>query len=176
MPLADDQRLPLYLQAEGAKLQLDSGVLPLTRDDDEVATAPLAEVSDVVLIGPVIVTTPCLHALLRADIPVSWHTMGGWFLGHTSGLGVGRLGIRLAQYRAGGDGAHALGLARSLVAAKIRGQRLMLRRNHKGRRRRSRCAVSTGWNSTPSAPRASTNFSASRARRRPAISPSCRTC
>lgn len=131
VPLADDQRLPLYLQAEGARLQLDGRVLRLTCNDEELATAPLAEVSDVVLIGPVTVTTPCLHALLRADIPVSWHTMGGWFLGHTSGLGNSRLGLRLAQYRAAGAGAHALDLARSLVAAKIHGMRLMLRRNHK---------------------------------------------
>lgn len=132
VPLADDQRLPLYLQSEGARLQLEGEVLRLTRDDAELASAPLADVSEVVLIGPVAITTPCLHALLRADVPVSWHTMGGWFLGHTCGLGGAGLSRRLAQYRAAGDGAQALGLARTLVASKIQGLRLMIRRNHKG--------------------------------------------
>lgn len=132
VPLADDQRLPLYLQSEGAKLRLEGEVLYLTRDDEELASPPLADVSEVVLIGPVSITTPCLHALLRADIPVSWHTMGGWFLGHTCGLGGAGLGRRLAQYRAAGDAGQALGLARALVASKIQGLRLMIRRNHKG--------------------------------------------
>lgn len=132
VPLADDQRLPLYLQSEGARLQLEGEVLRLTRDDEQLATAPVAEVSEVVLIGPVAITTPCLHALLKADIPVSWHTMSGWFLGHTSGLGGAGLGRRLAQYRAAGDSGQALGLARTLVASKIQGLRLMIRRNHKG--------------------------------------------
>jgi CRISPR-associated endonuclease Cas1 len=132
VPLADDQRLPLYLQSEGARLQLDGAVLRLTREAEEIATAPLAEVCEVVLIGPVSITTPCLHALLKADIPVSWHTSHGWFLGHASGLGDAGLGRRLAQYRAGSDGGQALGLARTLIAAKIQGLRLMLRRNHKG--------------------------------------------
>lgn len=132
VPLADDQRLPLYLQSEGARLQLEGEVLKLTRDDEDLATAPLAEVSEVVLIGPVAITTPCLHALLKADIPVSWHTISGWFLGHTSGLGGAGLSRRLAQYRAAGDSGQALTLARTLVAAKIQGLRLMIRRNHKG--------------------------------------------
>jgi CRISPR-associated protein Cas1 len=127
-----DGRLPLYLQAEHGELGLAGERLELRVSGAVTATAPMDEVSSVALVGNVAVTTPCLHRLMDAGIPVSWHAASGWFLGHTMGLGEGRLVLRRAQYRAAEDAARTLDIARPLVAAKIHGQRLLLRRNHKG--------------------------------------------
>ena len=64
-------------------------------------------------------------------LPIRGDTHGGWFLGHTVGLGHKNAELRTAQYRASFDTAHCLRLARGLVAAKVRNQRTLLRRNWK---------------------------------------------
>jgi CRISPR-associated protein Cas1 len=59
------------------------------------------------------------------------HSRGGWFLGHTIGVGHKNVELRTAQFRASFDEGHCRRLARDLVAAKIRNQRTLLRRNWK---------------------------------------------
>jgi CRISPR-associated endonuclease Cas1 len=66
---------------------------------------------------------------MRRGIPVTWHSHGGWFLGHTVGTGHKNVELRTAQYRASFDEAFCLRFARDLVAAKIRNARTLLRRN-----------------------------------------------
>lgn len=123
--------LPLYVQARGAKVAKSGEVLEVSVDDEKVASARLIDVSQVVLQGGVYLTTPALHELMAREIPVTWLSHGGWFLGHTTGLGHKNVELRTAQYRASFDPAHCLRLARDLVAAKIRNQRTLLRRNWK---------------------------------------------
>jgi CRISP-associated protein Cas1 len=66
---------------------------------------------------------------MRREIPVSWYSNGGWFLGHTIGTGHRNVELRTAQYRASFDPAFCLRLSRSLVASKLRNCRTLLRRN-----------------------------------------------
>lgn len=132
-PLAVSQApaLPLYVQARGAKVAKNGDVLDVSVDDEPVASARLMDVSQVVLQGGVYLTSPALHELMARGVPVTWLSHGGWFLGHTVGLGHKNVELRTAQYRASFDNAHCLRLARDLVAAKIRNQRTLLRRNWK---------------------------------------------
>lgn len=123
--------LPLYVQMRGAKVALKGEVLEISVDDEPSASARLAEVSQVVLQGGVYLTAPALHELMARQIPVTWLSYGGWFLGHTVGLGHKNVELRTAQYRASFDDGVCLRLARELVAAKIRNQRTQLRRNWK---------------------------------------------
>lgn len=123
--------LPLYVQARGAKVAKKGDVLEISVDDEAAATARLMDVSQLVLQGGVYLTSPALHELMARDIPVTWLSHGGWFLGHTVGLGHKNVELRTAQYRASFDADHCLRLARDIVAAKIRNQRTMLRRNWK---------------------------------------------
>lgn len=127
-----DEALPLYVQAQGAKIAKRHETLEITQEDEPPVTARLIDVSQVVLFGNVGLTTPCLHELMRREIPVSWHSYGGWFLGHTTGTGHKNVELRTAQYRASFDPAICLQLARGLVAAKIRNGRTLLRRNWRG--------------------------------------------
>jgi CRISPR-associated protein Cas1 len=92
---------------------------------------PIGDVSELVLHGPVSLTTPALGALLREEIPVTYASTGGWVLGHTVSTGHKNVAIRIAQYRAAFDERRSLAFARSLVAAKIRNARVFLRRNFK---------------------------------------------
>ena len=123
--------LPLYVQAHRAKVAKSGDTLVVTVEDKKVATARLTETSQVVLMGNVSVTTPCLHELMWRGIPVTWHSFGGWFLGHTTGNGHKNVEMRTAQYRASFDEAICLRFAKGLVSAKIQNCRTLLRRNWK---------------------------------------------
>ena len=132
---SDDPALPVYVQEPGARLRKEGERLAIdTRDRKGAAKLPMSSVSQVALFGPVSVTTPALHALMRAEIPVSWFSTGGWFLGHTVGTGSGNVAVREAQYRTAFSGPRSLAFARGLVAAKIKNSRTMLRRNWRAER------------------------------------------
>lgn len=123
--------LPMYVQARCAKVAKKGDVLEVSVDDEKTASARLMDVSQLVLQGGVYLTGPALHELMARNIPVTWLSHGGWFLGHTIGLGHKNVELRTAQFRASFDEQHCLQLARDLVAAKIRNQRTQLRRNWK---------------------------------------------
>jgi CRISPR-associated endonuclease Cas1/CRISPR-associated protein Cas4 len=127
-----DEALPLYVQANQAKVTKKGETLEISVNDQPAATARLADVSQVVTMGNVYITTPCLHELMRRDIPVSWHSYGGWFLGHTVGTGHKNVELRTAQYRASFDERLCLRIARGLVETKILNARTLLRRNWRG--------------------------------------------
>ena len=131
MTVSRDEALPLYVQARGAKVAKKGETLEISVDDQATQTARLVEVSQLVLMGQVYVTTPTLHELMSREIPVSWHSFGGWFMGHTIGTGHKNVEVRTAQYRASFDEQACLRLAKGLVAAKVQNQRTLLRRNWK---------------------------------------------
>ena len=129
--IARDEALPLYVQARGAKVAKKGETLEISVEDQKVQTVRLIEVSQLVLMGQIYVTTPTLHELMSREIPVSWHSFGGWFLGHTVSTGHKNVEVRTAQYRASFDSQACLRLAKGLVTAKIQNQRTLLRRNWK---------------------------------------------
>lgn len=132
-PLAvqKDDALPVYVQARHAKVSKTGETLEIYVDDQKVQTARLGEVSQLAVWGNIYVTTPALQELMAREIPVSWHSHGGWFIGHTMGTGHKNVEIRTAQYRASFDPAHCLRLAKGFVVAKIQNARTLLRRNWK---------------------------------------------
>ena len=66
---------------------------------------------------------------MRRNIPVTWQSYGGWFLGHSVGAGHANVELRTAQYRGSFAEDVCLTLARGWVQAKIRNSRTLLRRN-----------------------------------------------
>jgi len=125
-----DTALPLYVQEPGARVGKSGETLNIETEAGKTAV-PIGEVSELVLLGPVSLTTPALTSLLREEIPVTWGSTGGWVLGHTVSTGHRNVSIRLDQYRAAFDERRSLIIARGLVAAKIRNSRVFLRRNSK---------------------------------------------
>jgi CRISPR-associated protein Cas4 len=130
-----DTALPLYVQEPGARVSKSGEVLVIEVEDAEKkktkTEVALGDVSELVLHGPVSLTTPALGALMREEIPVTYASTGGWVLGHTVSTGHRNVAIRIAQSRAAFDERRSLIFARSLVAAKIRNARVFLRRNFK---------------------------------------------
>jgi len=126
-----EEALPLYVQANKASVRKKGETLEISVDDKPVSSARLLEVSQVVVMGNVYITTPTLHELMRREIPVTWHSYGGWFLGHSQGVGHKNVELRTAQYKASFDEQICLHLAKGLVRAKILNCRTLLRRNWK---------------------------------------------
>ncbi len=132
LAVARAEALPMVVQETRARIGKDGETLEVTVEGAKVASARLAEVSQLVVYGSAYLTAPALHELMRREIPVSWHSFGGWFLGHTVGLGHRNVEIRTHQWRQSFDPAFCLRLSRDLVAAKIRNARTLLRRNWRG--------------------------------------------
>lgn len=132
LAVARDEALPLYVQANKASVRKSGETLEVSVDDQRVTTVRLLDVSQLVLMGNVYLTTPTLHELMRREIPVSWHSFGGWFLGHTIGNGHKNVELRTAQYRGSFDEQVCLRIARGLVRAKIQNARTLMRRNWRG--------------------------------------------
>lgn len=103
------------------------------------------------LFGNVSITTPALAALVDRQIPVSFHSHGGWFRGIAHGTGHRNVEVRTTQYRASFDERFRLRFAREHVAAKIDNQRTILRHNWRGERESRQAALNRLHASRPSA-------------------------
>ncbi len=124
-----DEAMPVYVQAHHAKVSKKGEELEISIDDQKVQSVRLIETSQLVLMGNVYVTTPCLQELMQRGIPITWHSYAGWFYGHSIGTGHKNVELRTAQYRASFEPHTCLQLARGLVQAKILNCRTFLRRN-----------------------------------------------
>jgi CRISPR-associated endonuclease Cas1/CRISPR-associated protein Cas4 len=129
LAVAQTEALPVVVQENGARIGKDGETLAITLEGTMLASARLAEVSQLVVYGNAYLTTPALHELMRREIPVSWHSYGGWFLGHTVGLGHRNVELRAHQWHNSFDPTFCLRFARGVVCAKIRNGRSLLRRN-----------------------------------------------
>jgi CRISPR/Cas system-associated endonuclease Cas1 len=127
-----DEALPLVVQSQRARIGKEGETLKISDEEQGDTTVRLIDVSDVALFGNVYITTPALVALFEREIPVTFHSHGGWFRGIAQGVGHRNVEVRTAQYRASFDDAFCLRFARDLVAAKILNQRTILRRNWRG--------------------------------------------
>lgn len=124
--------LPMYVQTPQGFVRKDGERLVVEVEKEKVAEARLMEISQVALFGHTMISPATLHECFRRGIPVSWHTYGGWFVGHTVGTGHHNVEVRTNQYRASFDPQVCLRLARGWVAAKIANCRTLLRRNWRG--------------------------------------------
>ncbi len=127
-----DEALPLIIQSQRARINKEGDTLKIVDEEQGETKVRLIDVSDVALFGNVAITTPALTALLEREIPVTFHSHGGWFRGVAHGVGHRNVEVRTAQYRSSFDDTFCLRFSRDLVAAKIINQRTILRRNWRG--------------------------------------------
>jgi len=129
---ARDDGMPLYVQLQGGYLSKKQGEIVVKEKGKEVHRVRLAETNRVVILGNVGISTPLLRALAQRDIPVAWHSWGGWLYGTFRPSSGRNVIARMAQHRATHDPRRSLELARSFVRGKILNSRVMLRRNAEG--------------------------------------------
>jgi CRISPR-associated protein Cas1 len=90
----------------------------------------VGEISQVNVFGNVQFTAAAVQGLCWAEKPIAHFSYGGWFYGLTQGLGLKNVFLRKQQFTLAEEPFFCLNVARELVAAKIRNQRTLLRRNH----------------------------------------------
>ena len=129
LPARDDAQ-PLYVQELGAKVGVSGHCLQVKdREQKKLLDAPLVDVSHVVLMGNVQMSSQAIREVTSRGVPVAWLSTGGWLSGLLDGLGHGQVALRRAQYAAADDPARSLSLARAFITAKIANSRTFLRRN-----------------------------------------------
>lgn len=129
IPGRDDEGV-LYVNTQGATVGKKDELLVARYGKDVLGTVPLNNLRQVCLMGQVNITTPVLHLLLRAGVPVCFFTRGGWFYGLAQGLPLKNVEWRRQQYVRFHHPETALALSRQVVAGKIQNQRTLLMRNH----------------------------------------------
>lgn len=127
---ARDDKLPVYVQAQGASVRLDGERLIITSRGEAARETRISNTSHVSLFGNVHVSTPALRKLVDRGVPLLLFSYGGWFSGQVTGHDSKNVELRLAQYAASQDAHRCLQLARGFVASKILNCRTLLRRNH----------------------------------------------
>lgn len=126
-----EEGLPLYVQSPGSYLKKDGDQIVIEEKGERIADARYMDISQVVLFGHSGISTPALHECFRRDIPVTFMSYGGWFIGHTVGTGQKNVMSRTLQYQASFNAETCLRLSRRLVAGKIHNCRTLVRRNWK---------------------------------------------
>ena len=121
---------PLYLNSQGVRVGKSGAVLQVREKDALVQDVRIGEICQVSLMGNVQLSTQAVQALCEAGVPVCYFSMGGWFYGITTGLNQKNVFLRRSQFRLAEQEYFARGLARRLVAGKVRNQRTLLQRNH----------------------------------------------
>lgn len=129
-PTGDD-RVPLIVQAPGARIGKRGERLVVAAPDGARAEARLMELSHVAVHGNVSLSAQATAELLDRGIPICHYSHGGWFRGMTGAL-TKNVDVRRAQYRAADHPEASLAVSRAIVAGKVLNQRTMLRRNARG--------------------------------------------
>lgn len=118
----------LYVTEPGARVEKEYHHLLVTLEDRVLMRVPLGRVSEVVLVGPVGVTTPALLALLEAGVGLSLVSRTGQLRGRLVPPTPRNIPLRRRQYERAQDPAFCLEVARAIVGGKLRNQRTLARR------------------------------------------------
>jgi len=124
---------PLYVIEQGAKVHHEGRRLLVKKEDAELSSAPLAQVSEVVLLGNVGLTTPAIKLLLGENIDVVFLTEDGNYCGRLTGPATPHVLLRRKQYGAQGDASFALKMGQGMVRGKLLNERALLMRHNRER-------------------------------------------
>jgi len=118
----------LYVTEPGARVEKDHGRLQVTKEDEVLASVPLAQVSEVVLVGGVGVTTPAMLTLLENGCGLTLITSTGHMRGRLRPAEARNVPLRQKQYRRAEDEKFCLAVSQAIVAGKLRNCRTLARR------------------------------------------------
>lgn len=122
---------PLYIIEQGAKLSYEGRRLIVSKDETELSSASVVQVSEVVLMGNIGLTTPVIKLLLLENIDVVFLTQDGEYCGRLTGPATPHVMLRRKQYRAQEGGAFLMPVAQAVVRGKIANMRAMLMRHNR---------------------------------------------
>lgn len=118
----------LYITTPESWLRLDNDTLRVELEQETRLRVPLHHLQSVVCFGHVGLSTPLMHRFADDGIALVLLDANGRFKARLEGAVSGNVLLRRAQHAALGDPQVTLGIARSVVAGKLRNQRQVLLR------------------------------------------------
>lgn len=118
----------LYVTTPESWLRLDNDTLRVEIERETRLRVPLHHLQAVVCFGHVGLSAPLMHRLADDGVALVLLDSNGRFKARLEGAVSGNVLLRQAQHAALGDAALTLGLARAVVAGKLRNQRQVLLR------------------------------------------------
>ncbi|HXG40319.1 MAG TPA: CRISPR-associated endonuclease Cas1 [Candidatus Limnocylindrales bacterium] len=128
VPARDDVG-PVYVLEQGVTVGKTGERLTVRKPNGEVEAIRLLDVSHLAVYGNVTITPAAIRGLATRDVPILHLTYGGWLTATTTPVAQRNVELRSRQYRLADSVEASLGIARAIVAAKVRNQRTLLRRN-----------------------------------------------
>ncbi|WP_256250641.1 CRISPR-associated endonuclease Cas1 [Nitrosomonas sp. Nm51] len=129
-PLAPLQRT-LYLVDKQVRLSVDNQRYQVERDGKTILNLPAHQVDQIMLFGPVQVTTQTLQLAARNDCSLSYLSYLGRYYGRFDPETGRQITLLQAQFTCHADPAFQLDIARRIVAAKLHNSRLVLARGQR---------------------------------------------
>lgn len=118
----------LYITTPESWLRLDNDTLRVEVDKELRLRVPLHHLQAVVCFGHVGLSAPLMHRLADDGIALVLLDGHGRFKARLEGAVGGNVLLRQAQHAALGNATHTLGVARAIVAGKLKNQRQVLLR------------------------------------------------
>lgn len=119
----------LYVQTQGTHLRLEQDTVRVHIPDvPGRKTLPLKRIESIVVYGHVDLSTELITRCAQDNRPVTWMTQSGRYLARLDSAVHGNVLLRHAQHRLHDDAEARLGIARNIVAGKIRNSRWILLR------------------------------------------------
>ncbi len=128
-PIRNDS-WPVHVQEQGAYVSLLGDSINIKSRNSESVKVRLLDVSELSVYGNVQISTQAIRKMCERDIPISYHTYGGWFVGMISGAVHKNIELRINQHKKHVKKTASLAIARQFVHGKIKNSITMLRRNH----------------------------------------------
>lgn len=118
----------LFVQTQGTYLRLDHETIKLEVEGEPAAQIPLQHLSGLAVFGNVLLSPFLLHRCAEDGRNVVWFGRGGKFKARMVGPTTGNVLLRRAQYEALSDPETTCGIARNVVAGKLRNARSVVQR------------------------------------------------
>lgn len=118
----------LFVQTQGTYLRLDHETIKLEVEGAPAAQIPLQHLGGIAVFGNVLLSPFLLHRCAEDGRSVVWFGRGGKFKARMVGPTSGNVLLRQAQYEALGDPEVTRGIARNVVAGKLRNARSVVQR------------------------------------------------
>ncbi|NBU77302.1 MAG: CRISPR-associated endonuclease Cas1, partial [Planctomycetes bacterium] len=124
-----DEALPVHVVSQGAFVGKSADRITIRAKGELDKHVRLIDIAQLCLYGNVQISTQAFRELVGTGIPITFHTQHGYFLATANGLWHGNAHLRIAQHAVSADPVRSLRLAKGFITAKIRNQRVILRRN-----------------------------------------------
>jgi CRISPR-associated protein Cas1 len=112
----------LYIAETGSRIEIEHQRLLVTEDDEVLLRMPLQKIDQIVLIGMIGLTTPAIHKLLQLNIPVTFLSNTGDYIGQITPAFSKNLPLRQMQYKRNDDHAFIYNFSKNIVSGKIHNQ------------------------------------------------------